>query len=48
MAMPENNIKDSNGEFNSELWGTQQRNKSKQSMKLFQQLPAPEFILIAT
>lgn len=48
MATSENNIKDSNGEFNSKLWGTLQRNKSKQSMKQFQQLPAPDFILIAT
>lgn len=30
VSQPENNIKESNGEFNSELWCTLQRNKSKQ------------------
>lgn len=33
VSKPENNIKETNGEFNSKLWGTLQRNKSKQSVK---------------
>lgn len=47
VSKPEYNIKETNGEFSSELQCTLQRNKSKQSVKLLQQLPPAEFILIA-